>query len=56
MVIDEAFEDWLDGVMVTRKCETRREFAKKTGANFADLKWAFTMGYICGQESVIERK
>lgn len=53
VTIDEAFEEWLDGWMVA---ETRREFAKKTGANFDDLRWAFIAGYTKGQDSMMEKK
>jgi len=53
---DEAYQGWLDEVMVPSFVETRREFAKKTGANFADLEWAFVMGYVCGQDSLMEIK
>lgn len=51
--MDEVFEMWLDGWMII---ETRREFAKKTGANFDDLRWAFISGYISGQQSMMEKK
>jgi hypothetical protein len=54
--VEEYFEDWLDGVMAYSPLETRREFAKKTGTNFSDLRWAFVMGYVRGQESMMERK
>jgi hypothetical protein len=51
--MDEDFEQWLDGRMFS---ETRREFAKKIGANFDDLRWAFISGYISGQQSMMEKK
>lgn len=51
--MDEVFEMWLDGWMVA---ETRREFAKRTGANLDDLRWAFIAGYVSGQRSMMERK
>lgn len=51
--MDEVFEMWLDGWMVS---ETRREFAKKTGANIDDLRWAFLSGYVFGQQSMMEKK
>lgn len=51
--MDEDFEMWLDGWMVA---ETRREFAKRAGADFEDLRWAFAAGYVCGQRSMMERK
>lgn len=54
--MDEDFEMWLDGWMVGVRKETRREFAKRAGADFEDLRWAFAAGYICGQRSMMERK
>lgn len=54
--MDEDFEMWLDGWMVGGRKETRREFAKKTGANLDDLRWAFISGYISGQQSMMEKK
>jgi len=55
--LDEAFQDWLDEPMCEGVyAETRRIFAKKTKANFADLEWAFASGYTRGQQSMMERK
>ena len=51
--MDEDFEQWLDGWMFS---ETRREFAKRAGADFEDLRWAFLSGYVFGQQSMMERK
>lgn len=51
--VEEAFQQWLDEPMLSGiYAETRRIFAKKTGASISDLKWAFCMGYCRGQDSM----
>ena len=48
MTIDEAFEDWLDGPSPTR--DPRRNWCKEE--DMGKLKWAFTFGWLLGQEDL----
>ena len=45
MTLGEAFEDFLNGLMVPSPTETRRDFAKANGIDIEDLSWAFTAGW-----------
>lgn len=46
MGIDEAFDDWLDGPSPTRN--PRRDWVAPE--DLGKLKWAFTFGWLLGQE------
>jgi hypothetical protein len=48
MGIDEAFQDWLDGPAPTR--DPRRNWVAPEDVE--KLKWAFTFGWILGQEQL----
>lgn len=48
MTIDEAFEDWLDGPSPTK--DPRRNWCKQE--DMVKLKWAFTFGWLLGQEDL----
>jgi len=54
VTMDEAFVDWLDGLMPGD--QTRREFVKEAGIERSDLKWAFSAGWRLGQRQAFEEQ
>ena len=53
-MVNEDFNEWLDEAIYTFKDipRTRRELCINRGVNLADLEWAFTFGYMRGQDKL----
>jgi len=52
MTLDEAFNDWLDGPSPTK--EPRRVWQEES--DLGKLKWAFTFGWLLGQEQLMKQE
>jgi hypothetical protein len=48
----DAFDKWLDEPML--KTMTRRDFARRCGVSLKDLYWAFSGGWVLGQQQAIK--
>jgi hypothetical protein len=53
-MVSEKFHEWLDEAIYTFKDtpRTRRELCINRGVNLGDLEWAFTFGWMMGQEEM----
>lgn len=54
-LVREDFVEWLASPMSTGTAKTRLDFTREQGVKLDDLEWAFTAGYIYGQEKMLRK-
>jgi hypothetical protein len=52
VTVDEAFEEWLSEPFANQK--TREEQAIEEGTAIFNLRWAFSAGYVIGQQQAVK--